>query len=34
LTAEGAVKFGIVDQVIAKREQQHETKVMQPEPVA
>jgi ATP-dependent Clp protease, protease subunit len=34
LTAEGAVEFGIVDQVIAKREQQHETKVVQPEPVA
>lgn len=34
LTAEGAVEFGIVDQVIAKREQQHETKVMQTETIA
>ena len=34
LTAEGAVKFGIVDQVIAKREQQHEIKVVQTESVA
>ncbi len=27
LTAEGAVDFGIVDQVIARREQQHEKEV-------